>query len=229
MRLSYYGLREWGTSFGVYLAVLGLLVVTESPLALFLGIMIPLSLLLLGVLWFFRDPPRSLPQHVSQDHLMSPADGIISAIEHHDLHEGLGGPAVVVRIFLSVFDVHVNRYPCSGRICSSQHVPGRHLDARGPHCPAENEYQLILMTREDGVNIGIRQIAGRVARRIVCPVNPGDEAHMGVRFGMIKFGSSTELIVPAAPALTLKISTGDRVWGGLTTLAELPIHDAHGR
>ena len=222
MHLSPYGVREWGTSLGIFGAVLGLLLLINPSTSVLISIMMPATLLLLSIFWFFRDPDRTVPEDATSGHLISPADGVVSAIERHDFHEDLKGPAVVIRIFLSVLDVHVNRYPCDGEVHSSRHVPGRHLDARKAQCPVENEYQMIMMDRSDGVRIGIRQIAGLIARRIVCHATPGSAARTGLRFGMIKFGSSTELILPAEQDLSIEVSTGERVWCGRSPLAILP-------
>jgi phosphatidylserine decarboxylase len=200
---------------------IALLLFLDAGLPLTLGLLIPLGILWFGVCWFFRDPSRSPAEGCTPDHFISPADGVVSAIEHHEHHADLEAPAVVIRIFLSVLDVHVNRYPCDGRVLLTHHVPGRHHDARRPECATENEFQLLTMQRPDGTVLAVRQIAGLIARRIVCLSQPGDAAVAAVRFGMIKFGSSTELILPRPDEAKIPVSVGDRVWGGHTLLAQL--------
>jgi phosphatidylserine decarboxylase len=127
----------------------------------------------------------------------------------------------VIRIFLSVLDVHVNRSPADGQVTGLEHRPGRFHDARSPQSAVENECQLVTMQLDDGPTIGVRQIAGKVARRIVCDLRPGDRLRRGGRFGMIKFGSGTELILPRAQVAAVHVREGDRVKGGITKLATL--------
>ena len=188
-----------------------------------LSIVIPLGVLLLAVYAFFRSPSRSLPKDWTQDLMVSPADGVISSIEHHEHHPDLDAPGVVIRIFLSVLDVHVNRWPCHGRVKLNRHVPGRHHDARSDRCHMENEHNLVMLQRDDQKMIGVRQISGLIARRIVCPVNIDDQAEAGEVYGMIKFGSSTELILPDPDRVDVRVEVGQRVRGGETIFAQLPM------
>lgn len=221
MKLSHYGIREWGTACAVVGAVVGIVLFINPGLGVKLGILVPLAIVLLAVMWFFRDPRRRLPKDWQPSQFVSPADGVISSIEHLDHHEDLGGPALVIRVFLSVLDVHVNRYPCDGAAISIRHVTGRHHDARSEQCPRENEHNLMLIRRDDGIVIGVRQIAGLIARRIVCQATPGSPTAAGERFGMIKFGSSTELILPRPENVAVAISQGQRVRAGETVLAAM--------
>ena len=188
-----------------------------------LSVLIPLGILLLAVYAFFRSPRRSLPADWTRDQMISPADGVISSIEHHDRHPDLDAPAVVIRIFLSVLDVHVNRWPCHGTVTLNRHVPGRHHDARSDRCHMENEHNLVMLRREDQKMIGVRQISGLIARRIVCPVDLGDQTEAGAVYGMIKFGSSTELILPDPQLVEINVEVGQRVRGGETVFARLPL------
>ena len=190
-----------------------------------LSVVIPLGILLLAVYAFFRSPRRELPADWTEDQLISPADGVISSIETHDRHPDLDAPGVVIRIFLSVLDVHVNRWPCNGTVMLNRHVPGRHHDARSDRCHMENEHNLVMLRRGDQKMIGVRQISGLIARRIVCPVDLGEQAEAGGVYGMIKFGSSTELILPDPELVEINVEVGQRVRGGETVFARLPLED----
>jgi phosphatidylserine decarboxylase len=150
--------------------------------------------------------------------MLSPADGVVSAIEEVEEHESAGGPATIVRIFLSVLDVHVNRAPCDAQVVAVRHRPGKYLNAQTEESARVNESNLITLRLDDGATIGVRQVAGMIARRIVCPLAPGDRLARGQKFGMIKFGSTTELIVPRSPGLVVHVQKGERVRGGLTQI-----------
>jgi phosphatidylserine decarboxylase len=153
--------------------------------------------------------------------MLSPADGRISAILHLDEHEATDGPVVVVRIFLSVLNVHVNRAPCSAEVLSVRHEPGRFFDARTEESASLNEFTLTRLRTESGDTLGVRQVAGKVARRIVCAMRPGQRVRRGERVGMIRFGSTAELIRPRPEAVEVHVREGQNVRGGLTVLATL--------
>ena len=174
----------------------------------------------LAVALFFRSPVRRVERDLPPGTMLSPADGTVSAVETVEHAEAVGGPATVIRVFLSVLDVHVNRSPHDARVVGLRYTPGRFHDARSALCPVENENQLITMEIEGG-RIGVRQIAGKVARRIVCDLRPGDRVARGQPFGMIKFGSSTELILPRPHDVTVRVRPGDRVKAGVTVVATL--------
>ena len=171
-----------------------------------------------GFVAFFRDPPRRPPAH-ADGCMVSPADGHVSAVVHQAHHEAVDGPATVVRIFLSVLDVHVNRVPWNGTVTSRAHRPGRYLDVRAPTSAHVNESLLLSLQTAAGRRFGIRLVSGAIARRIVCTLRPGDTAVRGARMGLIKFGSTTELIVPADSEVLVR--QGDRVIGAVTPLARL--------
>lgn len=216
MRLSGYGLRVWlaaTVAAAVVVSVLG-----------WLGwwwVMAAVCIAWLGVISFFRDPARPAPEDLSAGSMLSPADGRITAVEQVPEHAATGGPAVVIRIFLSVLDVHVNRAPADGRVLAVEHRPGRHHDARTRSSAALNESTLITIALDSGESIGVRQIAGKVARRIVCTLSPGDCLRRGERFGMILFGSGTELILPRPADVAVRVRVGQKVFGGRTELATL--------
>ncbi len=180
----------------------------------------PVALLIL----FFRNPKRVVPD--GQGLVVSPADGTITDLTQVVEDEFLKGPAIRVGIFLSIFSVHVNRAPVSGRVEWVCHREGAHHDARRPECAIENESNLIGMLRDDvrgpeGARILVRQVSGAIARRIVCPLEPGVFVARGGLVGMIKYGSRTELFLPAGPDLRICVKPGDKVSGGSTIIAQL--------
>jgi phosphatidylserine decarboxylase len=214
--LTPYGIREWMI---INIGAIALAI----PGAIILGwwFLIPVLIVWLALVSFFRDPHRTPPADLGPDDMLSPADGTISAIERLDQHEATGGPAVIVRIFLSVLNVHVNRVPFDGEVVDVIHRPGKYLDARKEESAKVNESNLVIVRIAGGETIGIKQISGAVARRIVCPLRKGDRIKRGDRFGMIKFGSTTELILPRPDDVTVHVRKGDKVKGTLTKLATL--------
>ncbi len=218
MTLSRYGLREWGIATLVALAA--------SAVAIWIQcwwLLIPIGILWIAAAGFFRDPRGRRPATMDAKDLISPADGRISAIEHLDSHEATDGkPAIVVRIFLSVLDVHINRAPCDGTVEKMTHRPGKYLDARSAESAKVNESNLIILRCEGNEPIGIKQISGAIARRIVCPIIIGQNVKRCERFGMIKFGSTTELIVRDREGVRTMVSVGDKVRGGVDVLVSLP-------
>lgn len=182
-------------------------------------LVIPFGLIWLWALAFFRDPPRRI--RVREGELCSPADGRVTEITELDHHEILGGPAVRIGIFLSIFDVHINRAPCAGRVRSLTYEAGEFLDARHPESGKRNESNSILLDPESPLPgpVEVRQIAGKVARRIICRVFAHQPVTAGERIGLIKFGSRTELILPKTAGTRILVSIGTRVYAGLTVLA----------
>ncbi len=180
----------------------------------------PMMALTLWSIYFFRDPPRGVPQEDGL--LLAPADGLVQmigdAVPPAEL--GLGDGALRrVSIFLSVFDVHINRTPCAGTVDVVAYRPGKFVNAATDKASEENERMAIALRRNDGRVIGFVQIAGWVARRIVCYVKPGQELRAGERFGHIRFGSRTDLYLP--PGARLLVAAGQRMIGGETVIAEL--------
>lgn len=168
-------------------------------------------------IYFFRDPIRRIPGDPKL--VVSPADGTIVAIEEFKTSPHYDGPCKRISIFLSVFNVHVNRSPYEGTVESITYKPGQFLDARGANTSELNEANTVRMTTPRGP-MTVRQISGLIARRIICKVEVGETLAKGEKFGMIKFGSRTELYLPvdAQICVTLK----DKVQGGATIVARFP-------
>lgn len=184
---------------------------------------LPEVILLIVLVWvfsFFRDPHRVIVNDPRL--LLSPADGTIAAVETLDSVEGFDGPVLRIEIFLSIFNVHINRVPCPVEIGEITYKPGKFLDARNPQCSKVNEANEVKMTRLDDPKdpMLVRQISGAIARRIVCDAQTGQKYAGGDPFGMIKFGSCTELFVPAREGLICQVQKGDKVKAGLTVLAK---------
>jgi phosphatidylserine decarboxylase len=180
----------------------------------------PMLLLTLWSVYFYRDPPRGVPQE--EGLLIAPADGlvqmVVEAVPPAEL--GLGDqPLTRVSIFLSVFDVHINRAPCAGTVEVMAYRPGKFLNAAADKASEENERMALAFRRADGRLIGCVQIAGWVARRIVCYTKPGQAVSTGERFGHIRFGSRTDLYLPTGARLL--VAAGQRMIGGETVMAEL--------
>lgn len=173
--------------------------------------------LFLFTIAFFRDPNRPVP--AGPNLIVAPADGRVRDILELDEREVLKTRTRRVGIFLSIFDVHTNRAPIDGRIIYRQHHDGLCLDARDPDCPEKNEAMTWAFENPRGA-IVVRQLTGAIARRIVAWANVGDELKKGERFGMIRFGSRTELYLPLDAEVLVK--TGDHVSGGSTVIARLP-------
>src|SRR5215472_9327926 len=173
-------------------------------------------LLSLCTVAFFRDPARAVP--TDPNVIVAAADGTVMDIVELDENEVLKTKTRRVGIFLSIFDVHTNRAPIGGRIVYRQHRPGLFLDARRPDCSDKNE-SMTWAFENPRVTIVVRQITGAIARRIVAWTEVGDELKKGERFGMIRFGSRTELYLPLSAEVLVK--TGDHVLGGSTIIARL--------
>lgn len=214
--LTPYGDREWSA---ILLAGGGAALLAAATLGTMAVVVV--VIVVAAALSFFRDPPRRVPTGLHPGVMLSPADGRVSRILDVEHHPATEGPARIIRIFLSVLDVHVNRAPCEGEVISVTHTPGRYLDARSEESAAVNESNLVVLRVSDGRRVGVRQVSGAIARRIVCAVGPGSRLARGERFGMIKFGSTTELILPNPENVTVRVTEGAMVRGGVTVLAEV--------
>jgi phosphatidylserine decarboxylase len=177
------------------------------------------AVLLALVVWFFRDPLRRVPQ--GQGLVVSPADGKIVEITRLEHDEFIRGPAVRIGIFLSLFNVHINRAPSRSRVIALRYHPGQFLNALDPASARYNENMWIGLEEDQTPyrRMVIRQIAGAIARRIVCTLRPGDVLERGGKFGMIKLGSRTELILSDAPGLEVTATVGQTVKAGSSVLA----------
>jgi phosphatidylserine decarboxylase len=198
---------------GIVVAFLGLLI--WHPLA-WLGV-----ILALFCLYFFRDPERVAPPRANV--FLAPADGLVVSIEHAapPAELGLGDlPRPRVAIFLSVLDVHVNRAPIAGTVTRIAYRAGKFLNAAEDKASDENERNALAMKLPTGQEIAVVQIAGLIARRILCDVTEGQTLAAGERFGIIRFGSRTDLYLPAGTIPLVAI--GQRMIGGETVIADLP-------
>ncbi|MCU1323810.1 MAG: phosphatidylserine decarboxylase related protein [Acidobacteriaceae bacterium] len=198
---------------GVVAAILWELTHNSSASVAYTLTAIPL-LLAMFFLWFFRDPNREIPTGAGQ--IVSPADGVVTEAEWI---ETVGGSRLRLSIFLNVFDVHVNRVPVSGTVKIVEFREGGFLNAMKPESVLTNEQTLVVIDA-GGYDVGFKQIAGLLARRIVCNLKVGDTVQRGQRMGLIKFGSRCDVLMPAEA--NLKVKMGSRVKGGSTILAEIP-------
>lgn len=173
--------------------------------------------LLLFTAYFFRNPRRHIPDSGST--VLSPADGVVMAVDTVYEDRYLHGPSTRVSIFLSVFNVHINRTPVAGKVEYLSYIPGKFLPAFKSHASEINERNYIGID-SSGLKFLVCQVTGFIARRIVCYAKSGDLLERGQQFGMIKFGSCTEVFVPAGVEVFVK--PGDRVKGGETIIGRLP-------
>lgn len=175
------------------------------------------AILLFLIVYFFRDPLRRVPTEPGL--LVAPADGKIVDIMPLENYEFIGGPAVRVGIFLSIFNVHINRSPCDARVIETDYKPGRFLNALKPESATLNEamwigFETLNLTPR---RLAVRQISGMFARKIVCKLRPGQTVSRGAKFGMIKLGSRTELILP--PDVEILVAIGDKIRAGRDVVA----------
>ncbi len=175
-------------------------------------------LLTVFVGWFFRNPDRTPPAIPRS--VISPADGKIVYCGENPPGRYFDEPGKRVSVFMSLFDVHVNRAPVSGKVVSIQYHPGTFLAANVEKASLANEQNGVLLETPDGRRVAYVQIAGLIARRIVCDLAPGDTVRAGQRVGIIMFGSRVDILLPAAASLTVRV--GDRVRAGESIVGELP-------
>lgn len=175
------------------------------------------AILTLFVSWFFRNPSRVVPQGPRV--VVAPGDGKVIAIQEEFEPRFIKARSIRISIFLNVFDVHINRLPCEGIIEDVQYQPGLFLVASKPDATLRNEQNALMIRTAQDAKVLCVQVAGLIARRIVCWISPGDRAVRGERFGLIRFGSRMDTFFPVGTAI--KVAVGDRVKGGETVLGEL--------
>lgn len=194
-----------------------------ASVTLFAGWMgwMPVAVLAAGltlfISWFFRNPPRVIPEGPGL--VVAPGDGKVIAIEEEFEPRYLKDRSLRVTIFLNVFDVHINRIPCEGVIEDVQYQPGLFLVASKPEATIKNEQNALMIKAASGAKVLCVQVAGLIARRIVCWVSPKDRARLGERYGLIRFGSRMDTFLPIGTKL--RVAVGDRVKGGATILGDL--------
>ncbi|UCG33632.1 MAG: phosphatidylserine decarboxylase family protein [Phycisphaerales bacterium] len=215
MKLSTYGLREIVILVVVFGAITAAGVVWYWPVAV-AGAIIGIALLL-----FFRDPPRPVPDDPHT--IVAPADGKVTAVERIEDDTIHRGPVWRISIFLSIFDVHINRAPYAARVTDMTHKPGRYVNAMSPKSAVLNESMTLVLEPENGLAgpLIVRAIAGLIARRIVCAARAGDRLERGQKFGMIKFGSRTDMTLPADDRVVIETRVGDKVKAGLSVVARI--------
>lgn len=177
-----------------------------------------LAAVLVWALMFFRDPQRQSPSDGNL--LLAPADGRITDLAQVQEDGFIGGPAMRIGIFLSIFNVHINRAPCKVKVETVTYKKGVYKNAMNPQSSRVNESNNLGLVRTEAPHdkLVVRQISGAIARRIVCRTAPGKELAGGEQFGMIKFGSRTELYVPLREDVKCLVRIGDKVRAGLTPL-----------
>jgi phosphatidylserine decarboxylase len=217
--LTRYGLREL-ILLPVLLTAVGVVSWDFLPTA-WPWIQIVLGMLLVGGMLFFRDPERPIPEDANI--LLAPADGKVTDIIELEEDQFIKGPTIRIGIFLSVFDVHINRSPCAGRVEYINEQPGKCINAMRYEAASEqnraNSVGLVC-TDHPVDKVLVKQITGAIARRIVCVCRIGDDLMAGERFGMIKFGSRTELFLPKTNDAQLLVKKGDIVRAGKTILVQ---------
>ncbi|MEZ4524437.1 MAG: phosphatidylserine decarboxylase family protein [Desulfobacterales bacterium] len=183
-----------------------------------LGLTVPaLSCLVITgcICGFFRDPDRLIPN--KEGAVVSPADGKVVFADSVETTPWMEGPCLKISVFMSVFNVHVNRVPYSGTVKELRYHPGKFFSANLDKASAENEHNAVVLLTENGKEICFVQIAGLIARRIICGIQEGDSVVRGQKFGLICFGSRLDIYLPAD--VTLHVRVGDKVSAGSSILA----------
>lgn len=199
-----------------YLIILAVLTALAYFVLPWLGIL-P-GILFLFVIYFFRNPERDIPS--DELTLVSPADGVVMDVERVFEDQFLNGESIRIRIFLSIFNVHVNRSPMAGKVVFRAYRPGKMLPAFKSHASELNEKNYVGIKNKH-LQILVTQVTGFIARRIVCWVNKEDSVAKGERFGLIKFGSCTEIFLPTN--VEILVSTGDKVRGGISEIGRVNV------
>jgi phosphatidylserine decarboxylase len=227
IKLTMYGVREWGVCGVIALILIAIFVHLAARGHMTFGISLAVFTLVvwLAVAAFFRVPVRVIP--AAPELIVAPADGVvkdITILKDCEIEPFKGMEVTRIGIFLSVFDVHVNRAPFDFTVNYKKYRPGKYLDARNGDCAKENEAMTIAGNADfKGLSfpLGIRQISGAIARRIVCPPESGLKLSKGEIYGMIKFGSRTELYIPASDRFIVQVKVGDRVYSGSSVMVQI--------
>ena len=206
--------NEWLT-----LIVIGLLVGLSLLLLGFWYLAVAAAVVTVALLLFFRDPNRSVPNYRAV--AVAPSDGTVSSVHELERFEPFDGPAICIRIFMSVLDVHINRVPCHGRVASMSHKPGAYRNTLNPQAAEDNESLTTLLVHpvKGHPVAAVRQIAGLLARTIYNRLEKDQVVQRGQRMGIIKLGSTTELYLPLTLQPQVKVRKGEKVKAGLTVLA----------
>lgn len=221
--LTKYGLPEvvvYPTAVVVLIAAVGVAGSAWLPLWAVIACEAILTLVLGWALMFFRDPRREPPQDDSV--LLSPADGTITDVGPVEESEFIEGPTLRIGIFLSIFNTHINRAPCDAKVEKIVYRPGKYINAMNPEAGKVNESNNLSLVRTSHPQdrLLVRQISGAIARRIVCAAQEGQQLAGGEQFGMIKFGSRTELYLSASESVECIVRIGDKVKAGITPLVK---------
>ena len=224
--LTRYGLPQVVVFPIVIAAVMVVVTLLPLPYCAVLSVEMFLLVLLVFILAFFRDPRRNCPEDTNL--ILAPADGTVTEVEMTEEDSLTGGTAVKISIFLSVFNVHINRAPCNVKVEKITYKKGRFENAMKPSSSKVNESNELAMLRLDAPNdkILLRQVSGAIARRIVCKTHPGDTLVSGQKFGMIKFGSRTDLYLSTCQNIRTMVKKGDKVKAGESVLAEYVIDNS---
>ncbi|WP_419241379.1 phosphatidylserine decarboxylase family protein [Cardinium endosymbiont of Nabis limbatus] len=182
-----------------------------------IGFAVVSAALYFWLIYFFRDPYRII--HTQDQYILGPADGKVISIQEVYEEEYLQETRIKISIFMSPFNVHVNRFPMSGKIVFFKYHPGKYLVAFHPKASTHNERTSIVIENENGQQILFRQIAGFMARRIKFYFKEGEEVQQGEKCGFIKFGSRAEVYLPVDAAI--QVAVGDKIKGGITVLAKI--------
>lgn len=212
--LSRYAKTEW-----TVLILIGALLAGSAALLAWWWAVAAVAVVTVATLLFFRDPPRQTP--TQRGVVVAPADGRISSVHDLEHFPPFDGPAVCVRVFMSVFDVHLNRSPCHGRVADITHHDGHHGNTLNPKSIEDNESMVtVLVHPTKGHPVAaVRQVAGLLARTIHNALHPGQVIQRGQRIGIIKLGSTTELYLPLTLQPHVRVQQGQKVQAGVTVLA----------
>jgi phosphatidylserine decarboxylase len=200
----------------IILVILYALALTLNHWLSYVLFVVPL-ILFVGILYFFRSPERKIP--VNKNLVLSPADGKVIRVEENVEEEFFGRPMQHISVFMSPLNVHLNRYPADARVVHYRYHPGKYLVAWHPKSSLLNERTSIVFETPGGMQFLVRQIAGKVARRIVCYAKEGQDVRQGEELGFIKFGSRLDVFL--SPGTKVLVKSGDMVTGGISALADI--------